>query len=364
VKIYLVGGAIRDQLLGLPVIEKDWVVVGSSPEALLAAGFQPVGKDFPVFLHPETHEEYALARTERKVGKGYKGFTFHTDRQVTLTEDLKRRDLTINAIAESSDGQLIDPYHGQADLQQKILRHISPAFSEDPVRILRLARFAAKLPEFTVDPDTNTLMQKMVTDGEVDALVAERVWQEFSKALTENQPLRFFEVLANCQALSILFPMINLCDDHILALNRANTITKKATIRFAVVMHAIELPQVKIFIQRYRCPKAFSELALLSCRYTQDYERLMTMDAENLLHFIKHTDALRRPERFNDFMIACQACTTTTHHQQRLDHINRAIAAIKSVDIPALAAQGLAGKAFANALHQAQIKKINQQESP
>ena len=206
---YLVGGAVRDELLGFSVQDKDYVVVGATPEEMEAAGYRPVGKDFPVFLHPHTHDEYALARTERKTAKGYKGFSVHASPEVTLEQDLARRDLTINAIAKSSDGQLIDPYHGLLDIQSKTLRHVSEAFAEDPVRILRAARFSARLSDFSVAPETIVLMQKMVVAGEVDALVAERVWQELAKGLMESQPSRMFEVLRACGALQKIMPELD-----------------------------------------------------------------------------------------------------------------------------------------------------------
>jgi len=205
---YLVGGAVRDSLLGLPVRDRDWVVVGADAETMLAQGFLPVGKDFPVFLHPDSREEYALARTERKTAKGYTGFAFHADKDVTLEQDLMRRDLTINAIAQSSDGLIIDPFGGEADLRRKILRHVSPAFAEDPVRILRTARFAARYG-FEVAEETMCLMRQMVEAGEADALVAERVWQELAKGLMEKQPRRMFEILRECGALKVLLPEID-----------------------------------------------------------------------------------------------------------------------------------------------------------
>jgi tRNA nucleotidyltransferase (CCA-adding enzyme) len=208
-KTYIVGGAVRDAMLGLAIKDRDYVVVGATPAAMLAQGFIPVGKDFPVFLHPQTHEEYALARTERKTAPGYKGFVFHTDAAVTLEEDLIRRDLTINAMAQDENGQLIDPFGGRQDLAQKIFRHVSPAFAEDPVRILRLARFAARFPQFTVAPETNHLMQQMVTAGEVDALVPERVWQELARGLMEQQPSRMFAVLRECGALQRILPELD-----------------------------------------------------------------------------------------------------------------------------------------------------------
>ncbi|MHB8760691.1 MAG: multifunctional CCA addition/repair protein, partial [Thiobacillus sp.] len=208
-KTYVVGGAVRDRLLGLPVTDRDHVVVGASPDEMLTAGFQPVGKDFPVFLHPHTHEEYALARTERKSGRGYKGFAVYAAPEVTLEEDLARRDLTINAIAEDESGTLIDPYNGRADLAAKTFRHVSEAFAEDPVRILRVARFAARFTEFVVAPETNALMRRMVDSGEVDALVAERVWQEIARGLMEAQPSRMFAVLRECGALARLLPEVD-----------------------------------------------------------------------------------------------------------------------------------------------------------
>jgi len=207
--IYCVGGAVRDELLGLPIQDRDFVVVGATPEAMVKLGYRPVGKDFPVFLHPDTHEEYALARTERKTAKGYKGFQVHAAPDVTLEQDLARRDLTINAIAKSSNGDIIDPFHGQRDIQAKVLRHVSTAFAEDPVRILRLARFAARFTEFSVADDTMQLMHEMVGAGEVDALVPERVWQELAKGLMEAKPSRMFEVLRSCGALARIFPELD-----------------------------------------------------------------------------------------------------------------------------------------------------------
>ncbi|MDP3033274.1 MAG: multifunctional CCA tRNA nucleotidyl transferase/2'3'-cyclic phosphodiesterase/2'nucleotidase/phosphatase, partial [Rhodocyclaceae bacterium] len=206
---YCVGGAIRDELLGLTVKDRDWVVVGATPEEMLEAGFKPVGRDFPVFLHPRTHEEYALARTEKKTAPGYAGFVFHTDPGVTLEDDLARRDLTINAIARAPDGSLIDPHGGQRDLAERVLRHVSPAFAEDPVRILRVARFAARFNDFSLAPETLALMQEMVANGEVDALVAERVWQELANGLMEAQPSRMFEILRACGALQRLLPELD-----------------------------------------------------------------------------------------------------------------------------------------------------------
>jgi len=252
-QIYCVGGAIRDELLGLPVKDRDWVVVGATPEMLLAQGYKPVGKDFPVFLHPRTHEEYALARTERKTAPGYAGFVFHTDPAVTLEEDLARRDLTINAIARTADGTLADPYGGQRDLAGRIFRHVSPAFAEDPVRILRLARFAARFADFRVAPETLALMRGMVAAGEVDALVPERVWQEIARGLMEARPSRMIEVLRDCGALARLLPELERlfgvpqpaehhpegdCGAHLLlVLDRAAATAQPLAVRFACLLH-------------------------------------------------------------------------------------------------------------------------------
>ena len=357
-KIYLVGGAIRDELLGLPVKEKDWVVVGVSPELLLAKGFIPVGKEFPVFLHPQTHEEYALARTERKVAKGYKGFTFYTEPTVTLKEDLKRRDLTINAMARGDDGELIDPYHGLRDLQQKTLRHISPAFAEDPVRILRVARFAAKLGDFSLAKATNELMKTMVANGEINALVAERVWQELMRALSTQKPARFFDVLNNCGALLVLFPMLASPNRGKLMLERSDDLPPLATIRFAILTHDLKREAAQQLIQKYRVPKAFSELAYLSIDYLNTYKNSLNSEAQSLLHFIKKTDALRRPARFRHFLTVCHFVIADKQNSAREQLIDQVIAVIKNTDTGFLQQKGLKGRAFAEALEEQQIAAI------
>jgi tRNA nucleotidyltransferase (CCA-adding enzyme) len=286
---YLVGGAVRDKLLDLPVREKDWVVVGASPQVMLDQGYKQVGKGFPVFLHPETGEEHALARTERKTGPGYKGFTFHASADVTLEQDLERRDLTINAIAESPDGTLIDPYHGKEDLKLGLLRHVSPAFAEDPVRILRVARFAAQFSKFgfKVAHDTNTLMHEMVNNGEVDHLVAERVWSELAKALATDSPQKFFTVLRGCGALAVLFPEV----DHdygkhseahnrqslpaaLEALKTSAAHSDDPQIRFAVLISTLgtdldedtRSSQAETLCKRFRIPNDYARLALAAIR--------------------------------------------------------------------------------------------------
>lgn len=357
-KIYLVGGAIRDEMLGLKVKERDWVVVGATPEILLKQGFQPVGKDFPVFLHPDTHEEYALARTERKTGKGYQGFVFHTDVSVTLEEDLKRRDLTINAMARAEDGTLFDPYHGQADLKARVLRHVSLAFAEDPVRILRIARFAAKLHDFTVDPKTYQLMKNMVENGEVNALVAERVWQEFSRALAEAQPTRFFEVLQQCGALDRLFPALSANPHTFLQLKSIAKEQSSPLIQFAILMQQIKLPILKEYIKRYRIPKNYAELALLTNQFTSTYENILHSEPEAILQFIKKTDPFRRPDRFTSFLEACHICINNADNPQRHQKIKSIVAAIKHIDLQPLKQKNLPGPLFANELKQLQISTI------
>lgn len=347
-KIYLVGGAVRDQLLGLPIKERDWVVVGSTPETMIKHGYRPVGKAFPVFLHPETNEEYALARTERKTGKGYKGFTFYTDPSVTLEEDLKRRDLTINAIAQADDGTLIDPYNGQAHLQQKLFHHVSAAFAEDPVRILRVARFAAKLPTFTVADKTNQLMQHMVSNGEVDALVPERVWKELERALGETNPNRFFDVLQNCGALTSLFKIL---EDNRPDINIDGF---SAVQRFALLLSQQSLESINTLCKRYGIPNTYRDLAILTCKNLTLYKSLAAPTADALHALIKNTDGLRRTERLSNLL-------PVLHHITQADHANiitQAITAMQKVDINALKAKGFDGQALGEKIKQVQIETI------
>lgn len=361
--IYLVGGAIRDELLGLPVKERDWVVVGASPEELIALGFQPVGKEFPVFLHPRTHEEYALARTERKIGKGYKRFTFYAAKDVTLAEDLKRRDLTINAMARSEGGELIDPFDGQNDLKQRILRHVSPAFVEDPVRILRMARFAAKLPDFMIAEETNDLMKQMVKNGEVDALVPERVWQEFERALAEKKPERFFEVLYQCSALSVLFPEIDIDGLGIKALIIATQLSKSLPIRFSALLHNIPADSVKKLCQRLRTPREYSDLAFLVARGFGTYKNdLMKGGAITLLNLLKSVDAVRRPKRFKQFLMACRAALIASQCsdiESRENLLNQSYEAIHKMNIQELLDQKLNGRELAEKIQQQQLEVIS-----
>lgn len=303
-KIYLVGGAVRDELLGLPIKEKDWVVVGATPSDMLKKRFRQVGKDFPVFLHPETNEEYALARKERKIGRGYTGFDFDVSENVTLEEDLKRRDFTINAIAKTERGEMIDPYHGQNDLKEKILRHVSPAFSEDPVRILRAARFLARFAQvgFSIADETMTLMRKMVASGEVDALVSERVWKEWERTLLEKNPEKFFEVLSECGALSILFPE----KVDVLSLIKAAQISSDPEIRFAVLFHDYSPPVFQTLCERYRIPNAYRELSVLIIKYVIDYKKCFEKNPDTIFQLFQSVDAFRREERFKKFLLAAE----------------------------------------------------------
>jgi tRNA nucleotidyltransferase (CCA-adding enzyme) len=305
-EVYLVGGAVRDKLLGYPVHEQDWVVVGARPEQLLDLGYRQVGKDFPVFLHPDTGEEYALARTERKSGHGYTGFAVNSDPAVTLEEDLSRRDLTVNAIAEDRQGRLIDPYGGQRDLQERLLRHVSPAFVEDPLRVLRVARFAARYAHlgFTVAPDTMTLMRQISCSGELLHLAAERVWQELERGLGETSPQQMLLTLQDCGALQALFPEWRLEPTHLETLQRAAELSTSTAIRFAALTAALEPETLRQLCQRLRAPNAHQELALLCCLHA---EASGSSEAADILALFDHTDAWRRPERFADFLLACAA---------------------------------------------------------
>lgn len=370
---YIVGGAVRDELLGRPNADRDYVVVGATPEAMLAQGFRPVGKDFPVFLHPETHEEYALARTERKTGRGYHGFAFHAAPDVTLEDDLARRDLTINAMAKAADGSLIDPFDGQRDLQARVLRHVGPAFAEDPVRILRLARFAARFSDFSVAPETLALMRGMVADGEVDHLVAERVWQELAKGLMENKPSRMIEVLRDCGALARLLPEVDKlfgvpqrADYHpevdtgihtLMVVDQSARRGFVLPVRFSALTHDLgkaETPadilprhlgheerSVRLTEQlcaRLRVPNDCRDLALLMARYHGNVHRAGDLKASTLVTLFEKTDALRRPERFRQLLEAC-LCDYTGRlgwEDRAYDSPQRLLAALAAVNaVPA-----------------------------
>jgi tRNA nucleotidyltransferase (CCA-adding enzyme) len=312
-QVYLVGGAVRDELLGLPVRERDWVVVGATPEQMLAAGYTAVGRDFPVFLHPVSKEEYALARMERKSGPGYRGFVTDASPDVTLEQDLLRRDLTINAIARASDGTLIDPFGGRADLQRRVLRHVSEAFVEDPVRVLRLARFAARFAPlgFTVEPLTRALMQRMVRDGEVAALVPERVWRELERALAQPAPERFFIELQTCGALSVILPELAACwqspAQPTAILQAAVQRGGDASVRFAALLGSLAVESIEALCARLRVPGPYRELAVLCARLGDALANAAALGTEPLLDLLEHADAIRRPERFEALLAAVSA---------------------------------------------------------
>src|SRR5579872_145460 len=357
-EIYLVGGAVRDELLGRAIKEKDWVVVGATPEQMIKLGYRQVGKDFPVFLHPKTNEEYALARTERKVGRGYTGFEFDTSSEVTLEEDLIRRDLTINAIAKKDD-KYFDPFHGREDLQNKLLRHVSKAFIEDPVRILRVARFAARFAElnFKVAKETNELMKQMVRSGEVDALVAERVWKELERALCEKNPEQFFQVLADCDALPPLFPAIKLSGSGMQALQRAAQLTEDTQIRFAALLHDLTVRDIEKMAERYCVPGDYRDLALLVAKHVEQYNDIHQQIP--VVKFFRELDAFRREQRAQKFVLACRAIT---QNESAAETFNTYLAAAKSVDSKKIAAQ-FKGKEIAEQLDLAreqEIEKIRQ----
>jgi tRNA nucleotidyltransferase (CCA-adding enzyme) len=299
-QVYVVGGAVRDELLGLPVQDHDWVVVGATPEDMLAKGFRPVGKDFPVFLHPDTQEEYALARTERKTARGYHGFVFHTSPDVRLEDDLVRRDLTINAMARAGDGAIVDPYGGQQDLRERVFRHVSDAFAEDPVRILRLARFAARFPEFRVAEATNALMRHMVEEGEVDALVPERVWQEVARGLMEQAPSRMLAVLRDCGALARILPELDI-GRAMPAIDHAAARGLALPVRFAALTGGLEQDAIAALCKRLRVPVECRDLAMLAARERATVSQ--ALDAEGLVGLFERSDAFRKPERFGQMLL-------------------------------------------------------------
>jgi tRNA nucleotidyltransferase (CCA-adding enzyme) len=402
-KTYCVGGAVRDRLLGLPVQDHDWVVVGSTPEDMIERGFQPVGKDFPVFLHPQTHEEYALARTERKTARGYKGFSVYAAPDVTLEQDLLRRDFTINAIAQDPEGNLIDPYNGITDLRAGILRHVSDAFSEDPVRILRAARFAARFG-FSIAPETLALMRDMVANGEVDALVAERVWQELARGLMENKPSRFFGTLRSCGALAKILPEVEAlfgvpqpenyhpeidCGAHaMLAVDDAAQHGYMLEVRFAALTHDLGkgttprdiLPRhigheqrgaelVKRLAQRLRAPGECRDLALLAARYHGDIHRARELRAETVIRLFQSADAWRRPERFTQLLQVCAAdAHGRTGHEHddypQADYLLRLLAAARAVNAGAIASQCADEAAIPERVRLARVASIEQMVQP
>jgi tRNA nucleotidyltransferase (CCA-adding enzyme) len=339
-KIYCVGGAVRDELLGLPVKDRDYVVVGATPEEMVKQGYKPVGKDFPVFLHPQTHEEYALARTERKTARGYHGFVIHAAPDVTLEQDLARRDLTINAIAKDADDRILDPHRGAQDLKAGILRHVSPAFAEDPVRILRVARFAARFG-FRIAPETLQLMRQMAASGEVDALVPERVWQEVARGLMEAKPSRMFDVLRECGALARVMPEIDaLWDDPDSAQSAMRAVDDAARLgatlpaRVGALARTLTPLAVESLSSRLKMPADCRDLALLAARHANTVLDAADAGPEAVLELFNATDAWRRPERFAELMTAAFADEADGGPARaRLERALRAAAAVRGGDI-------------------------------
>jgi tRNA nucleotidyltransferase (CCA-adding enzyme) len=400
-RVYLVGGAVRDRLLGLPVRERDWVVVGAQPQELERAGYQSVGREFPVFLHPQTREEYALARLERKVAPGYRGFTTQFSPDVTLEEDLKRRDLTINAMAESDGGEIVDPYGGRTDLEARLLRHVSEAFVEDPVRILRVARFAARFAElgFRVAPETLELMRRMTEAGEVGALVPERVWQETERALGEAHPEVFFETLRACGALAVIFPEIDALFGvpqpprwhpeidtgvHVmLAVRYAATLGASAAVRFAVLTHdlgkartprehwpshhgheELGVALIEALCERLRVPNGHRELAILAARHHTLVHRALELKPATVLTLLENCDAFRRPERFAELLLACEADARGRTGREsepypQAAYLGRALAAAAGVSLTDEQRRGLAGPAIGEELRRRRLAAVS-----
>ena len=396
-KKYLVGGAVRDQLLCLEVKDRDWVVIGSTPEEMVDAGYIPVGKDFPVFIEPDSGEEYALARTERKTAKGYQGFAFSTSPDITLEDDLLRRDITINAMAMDDNANIIDPFNGQADLKNKILRHVSDAFLEDPVRILRVARFAARFG-FTVADETLELMQTMTTNGEVDALVAERVWGEMHKALTCDHPQRFIQILRDCGALAKILPEIDVLfgipqrkEYHpeidtgihtLMALEQATKLSSEPLVRFAAMLHdlgkaktpkenwpshhdheKLGVPVIKQLCTRLRVPTKFTELAMVVSEYHLHMHRLGELKNTTVLKMLEKTGSLRSSDRAEHFALVCEADARGRTGLEDRDYPQTAVflnyvAAALSVNCQAIASQHENGNQIKEAIRRERIKSI------
>ena len=401
-KIYRVGGCVRDHLLKLPVSDIDWVVTGASAEAMLELGYKPIGKDFPVFLHPETKQEYALARSERKTAPGYHGFEFDTDPTISIEQDLLRRDLTINAMAENEDGELIDPYHGQNDLEARILRHVSESFSEDPVRVLRVARFAARYHHlgFKLAPETAELIQQMGESGELDSLVAERVWYEMSRALGEPHPEVFFQTLRDCRVLGRLFaeidalfgvpqttkyhPEIDTGVHLMMALQKSAELDLDNETRFAVLMHDLgkaSTPQhilpghhgheqagvklVKSFCRRWRVPKAHTELALITTEYHTHVHRALELKDTTLLKLFTSTDIFRKPQRFRKMTQACLADLRGRKNFESADYpqaafLNQLGEKLCDADLSEIMQRGLQGKELGEAIYDFRLRLIKQ----
>jgi len=396
-KIYLVGGAVRDKLLGLPVKDRDYVVVGATPAEMLAQGYKLVGNDFPVFLHPQTKCEYALARTERKSGHGYKGFEVYAAPDVTLEQDLQRRDITINAMAEGEQGELIDPFGGAQDARARVLRHVSPAFAEDPLRVLRVARFAARF-DFSVAPETLELMRALVGAGEMEHLVAERVWSELSRALGELHPIRFIEVLRECGALARLLPEVDRlfgvpqpAAHHpeidtgahtLMVLAQAARLSPKVGVRFAALVHDLgkgatppaEWPRhiahenrgvviIKELCRRLRVPNDVRDFAALVSRYHLHAHRALELRPETVLELFEALDGFRRPERVEDFVLTCEADARgrkglEARAYPQADYLRAALAGARAIDAAGVAAPGESGPAVGAALRRARSEAI------
>jgi len=399
-KTYLVGGAVRDELLGYPFFEKDWVVVGASPQEMTELGFRPVGKDFPVFLHPKTGEEYALARTERKSGTGYKGFTFHTGDDVSLEDDLIRRDLTINAMAKGDDNVLVDPYGGQRDLEKKVLRHVSPAFAEDPLRVLRVARFAARYHHlgFTIAAETIGLMRQLAISGELEALTPERVWQEIQRALGEKSPRIFFETLRNCGALKVILPEVDRlygipqrADYHpeidtglhtMMAVERAARLSDDPKIRFCALVHDLGkgttspdilprhigheergIPLVHEVCDRLRIPNDYRELAIPVTRLHLLCHKAFELRPVTILKIFRAADAFRKPERFEPFLLAVEADARGRKGFEESPYVQGAwlralMQELQTVTTREILAEGITGPAVGEALDKKRIEII------
>ena len=376
-QVFLVGGAVRDELLGLVVKDRDWVVVGSNPEEMMDLGFTPVGRDFPVFLHPQTREEYALARTERKSAPGYHGFTFHASPEVTLEEDLARRDLTINAMARSESGNLIDPFGGERDLKARVFRHVSPAFQEDPVRVLRLARFAARFPEFTLHEDTLQLARSMARQGEIQALVGERVWAEVTKGLMEQKPSRLFEVLMACEAFKTLWPCCTSLEEDpvakerfMLSLNESAKNSCSLEIRFGLSFYpftgqAISKIDAQSLCESLKASASSKEMGLLILQLASTLMHTSTITPRETLDTLESLDAFRRADRFKEGLFACTLgaqCSKDHQTLERLSSLSKAIARTEMLDPQELSAKalsmGLKGPEIGQYIHQARLSAL------
>ncbi len=401
-QVFLVGGAVRDKLLNYPVIEHDWVVVGATPQQMIRRGFKQVGKDFPVFLHPESHDEYALARTERKSGQGYYGFEVHAEPDVTLEQDLQRRDLTINAIAMSHDGDIIDPYNGQRDIEKRILRHVSPAFNEDPLRVLRVARFAARYAHlgFNIAPETLKLMDSIVASGELQTIAAERVWKETVRAISERSPQVYFETLRTCGALKDWFPELDVLwgipnppqwhpeiDTGIhtmMVLEQAAILSHDTVTRFAALCHDLgkgltpeeELPShigheksgiplVEKLCQRLKTPTEYQQLAKIASEYHLHLHKFAELKASTVVKVLERTDAFRKPERFEQFLQVCEADFKGRTGFEKRDYpqaklMRQTLQLCQKIKPQEFIAKGIQGKKIGEAIHQERINQVRQ----